>query len=82
MAHDLRERFSVPQQERLQKLYGQVRDAKNRRQGVGSGRDKTSFEVGQDKYKDAAVSIRKPVGNTSTDGRGESAVHSLGGTMR
>lgn len=34
----------------------------------------------QDKYKDAAISIRKPVGNTSSDGRGESCTHRLGGS--
>lgn len=33
----------------------------------------------QEKYKDAAISIRKPVGNTGTDGRGESSTHRLGG---
>ena len=37
-------------QARLQTLYEAVRDAKNRRKGVGGGRDLTSFEQGQARF--------------------------------
>ena len=79
--HEARGRFSPGERERLQGIYEAVRDAKNRRKGVGSAKDMTSFEQGQAKYADAAISIRRAVGGPQggVDGRGESCVHSLGG---
>ena len=50
-AHEARAKFSPEQQPRLQALYERVRDAKNRRKGVGASRELTSFEQGQEKYK-------------------------------
>ena len=54
-AHEARAKFSPEQQPRLQALYERVRDAKNRRKGVGASRELTSFEQGQEKYKVRAL---------------------------
>lgn len=69
-------KLSPAQQARLQRTYGLVVAARNKRRtggGGGAGADLTSFERGAAVYAGAEISIRSSVGANTTDGRGETA---------
>ena len=71
-------KLSPEQRARLGKAQEAVRDAGGRRRaGGGDGGDMTSYERGQARYANAEISIRKQVGSSGADGRGESCAHRL-----
>ena len=71
-------KLSPEQRARLGKTQEAVRDARGRRRaGGGEGGDMTSYERGQARFANAEISIRKQVGASGTDGRGESCAHRL-----
>ena len=71
-------KLSPEQRARLGKTHEAVRDARGRRRaGGGDGGDLTSYERGQARFANAEISIRKQVGASGADGRGESCAHRL-----
>lgn len=74
-------KLSPQQRARLQCTHDAVKEARHRRRigggGGGGGGDMTSFERGQARFANAEISIRKQVGSSGVDGRGESCAHRL-----
>jgi hypothetical protein len=71
-------KLSPEQRARLAKTHEAVRHARGRRRaGGGDGGDLTSYERGQARFANAEISIRKQVGASGADGRGESCAHRL-----
>jgi len=78
-AHKRKHMFaSAEHRDELQKMYDESNRAKNARKRAAPDSERTSFDLGQEKYAKAHVPARKPVGaELGVDGRGETSVEGI-----